>query len=165
MKRLLVFVFAVVLFWSCKKRKTVHFEGLMMSNTNIVYFKSHVTTWDMEDYNVNSTYEMNSGYPGNEIPISVGENYVSVRNSRAKKDDIIPLSLVAFCDSTLTITGTTLGANITDTIQCDFELSLGFFVDDVLVEERIISNSSNEIIQMYEGREDILQKTINFTVP
>ena len=156
MKRLLVFVFAVVLLGSCKKRKTVHFEGLMMSNTNIVYFKSHVTTWDMEDYNVNSTYEMNSGYPGNEIPISVGENYVSVRNSRAKKDDIIPLSLVAFCDSTLTIT---------DTIQCDFELSLGFFVDDVLVEERIISNSSNEIIQMNEGREDILQKTINFTVP
>ena len=156
MKRLLVFVFAVALLGSCKKRKTVHFEGLMMSNTNIVYFKSHVTTWDMEDYNVNSTYEMNSGYPGNEIPISVGENYVSVRNSRAKKDDIIPLSLVAFCDSTLTIT---------DTIQCDFELSLGFFVDDVLVEERIISNSSNEIIQMLEGREDILQKTINFTVP
>ena len=95
----------------------------------------------------------------------MGENYVSVRNSRAKKDDIIPLSLVAFCDSTLTITGTTLGANITDTIQCDFEMVLGFFVDDVLVEERIISNSSNEIIQMYEGREDILQKTINFTVP
>ena len=156
MKRLLVFVFAVTLLGSCKKRKTVHFEGLMMSNTNIVYFKSHVTTWDMEDYNVNSTYEMNSGYPGNEIPISVGENYVSVRNSRAKKDDIIPLSLVAFCDSTLTIT---------DTIQCDFELSLGFFVDDVLVEERIISNSSNEMIQMYEGREDILQKTINFIVP
>ena len=156
MKRLLVFVFAVILFASCNKRKTVHFEVMMMSNTNIVYFKSHVTTWDMEDYNVNSTYEMNSGYPGNEIPISVGENYVSVRNSRAKKDDIIPLSLVAFCDSTLTIT---------DTIQCNFELSLGFFVDDVLVEERIISNSSNEIIQMNEGREDILQKTINFTVP
>ena len=69
---------------------------------------------------------------------------------------------MAYCDSTLTITGPT---NITDTIQCDFDLSLGFFVDDVLVEERIISNNFNEIIQIYELREDILQKTINFTVP
>ena len=75
---------------------------------------------------------------------------------RAKKNDIIPLSLVAFCDSTTTST---------DTIQCDFEMIFGFFVDEVLVEERIISHSSNKIIQMYQGREDILDKTINFTVP
>jgi len=156
MKRLLVFVFAVILFASCNKRKTVHFEVMMMSNTNIVYFKSYVKTWDMEDYNVNSTYEMNSGYPFNESPISVGESYVSVRNSRAKKDDNIPLSLVAYCDSS---------TKSTDTIQCDFEVSLGFFVDDVLVEERIISNSSNEIIQMFQAREDILNETINFIVP
>ena len=40
------------------------------------------------------------------------------------------LSLVAFCDSTTTST---------DTIQCDFEMTLGFFVDEVLVEERIIT--------------------------
>ena len=156
MIRLLVFVFAVILFSSCNKRKTVHFEGMMMSNTNIVYFMSYVTRWDMEDYNVNSTYEMNSIDPFNESPISVGENYSSVRNSRAKKNDIIPLSLVAYCDSTTTST---------DTIQCDFEMSLKFIVDDVLVEERIISYSSNEIIQMYQGREDILDKTINFIVP
>ena len=127
-----------------------------MSNTNIVYFMSYVTRWDMEDYNVNSTYEMNSIDPFNESPISVGENYSSVRNSRAKKNDIIPLSLVAYCDSTTTST---------DTIQCDFEMSLKFIVDDVLVEERIISYSSNEIIQKYQGREDILDKTINFIVP
>ena len=156
MKRLLVFAFPVVLLGSCNKRKTVHFEAMIMSNTNIVYFETHVTHWDMEDYNVNSTYSMNSIDPFNESPISVGENYSSVRNRRAKKNDIIPLSLVAFCDSTTTST---------DTIQCDFEMTLGFFVDEVLVEERIISHSSNKIIQMYQGREDILDKTINFTVP
>ena len=156
MKRLLVFVFAVVLLGSCNKRKTVHFEAMMISNTNIVYFETHVTLWDMQDYNINSTYSMNSIDPFNESPISVGENYSSVRNTKAKKNDIIPLSLVAYCDSTTTST---------DTIQCDFEMLLGFFVDDVLIEERIISHSSNKIIQMYQGREDILDKTINFTVP
>ena len=156
MKRLSVFAFAVVLLGSCNKRKTVHFEAMIMSNTNIVYFETHVTHWDMEDYNVNSTYSMNTIDPFNESPISVGENYSSVRNRRAKKNDIIPLSLVAFCDSTTTST---------DTIQCDFEMTLGFFVDEVLVEERIISHSSNKIIQMYQGREDILDKTINFIVP
>ena len=126
-----------------------------MSNTNIVYFETHVTHGDMEDYNVNSTYSMNSIDPFNESPISVGENYSRVRNRRAKKNDIIPLSLVAFCDSTTTST---------DTIQCDFEMTLGFFVDEVLVEERIISHSSNKIIQMYQGRR-YFRQTINFTVP
>ena len=159
MKRLLVFVFAVVLLGSCNKRKTVHFEAMMMSNTNIVYFRTEVTHSDMEDYNVNSTYSMNSIDPFNESPVPVGENFSSIRNNRAKRNDIIPLSLVAFCDSTITSTTST------DTIQCDFEMILGFFVDDVLVEERIISHSSNKTIWRYQGREDILDKTINFIVP
>ena len=54
---------------------------------------------------------------------------------------------------------------------------LGFFVDDVLIEERIISHSGNEIKQItWDGSgliggtvpitdEDILDKTINFIVP
>ena len=70
MKKLLVFVFAVVLLGSCNKRKTVHFEAMMISNTNIVYFETHVTLWDMQDYNINSTYSMNSIDPFNESPIS-----------------------------------------------------------------------------------------------
>ena len=159
MKRILVFVFAVVLLGSCNKRKTVHFEAMMMSNTNIVYFRTEVTHLDMEDYNVNSTYSMNSIDPFNESPVPVGENFSSIRNKRAKRNDIIPLSLTAYCDSTITSTTST------DTIQCDFEMILGFFVDDVLVEERIISHSSNKIIWRYQGREDVLDKTINFIVP
>ena len=156
MKRLLVFVFALALLGSCNKRKTVHFEALMMSNTNIVYFMSYVTNWDMEDYNINSSYGLSIGDPFSETPILEGKNYISERNSRAKKGDNIPLSLVAFCDSSITSA---------DTILCDFEIALGFFVDDVLVEQRIISNSSSEIIQIHEVREDILLKTINFIVP
>ena len=46
---------------------------------------------------------------------------------------------------------------------------LGFFVDDVLIEERIILNSSSEIKQIrWDGStadEDILLGTIDFTVP
>ena len=60
---------------------------------------------------------------------------------------------MAFCDSTITSTTST------DTISCDFEMILGFFVDDVLVEERIISHSSNKTIWRYQGRKDILDKT------
>ena len=78
MKRLLVFVFAVALLGSCNKRKTVHFEAMMMSNTNIVYFRTEVTHLDMEDYNVNSTYSMNSIDPFNESPVPVGENFFQV---------------------------------------------------------------------------------------
>ena len=55
------------------------------------------------------------------------------------------------------------------TIQCDFEMVPGFFVDDVLIEERIILNSSSEIKQIrWDGSttdEDILLGTIDFTVP
>ena len=36
---------------------------------------------------------MNSIDPFNESPVPVGENFSSIRNNRAKRNDIIPLSL------------------------------------------------------------------------
>ena len=155
MKRLLVFVFAVVLLGSCSKRRFVHFEFIMTANTNIIFFDSRVNG-DINTYG----YGMRMGNPLNQTPISVGESERSARNINAKKGDNIPLTLVALCDSSMTST---------DTIQCDFEILLGFFVDDVLVEERIISHSGSEIKQIrWDGstiREDILLGTIDFTVP
>ena len=51
----------------------------------------------------------------------------------------------AICDS--------IGPNsLQDSIQCDFEVIVGFFVDGVLQEERVFSESVNG-------------QTINFTVP
>ena len=108
-----------------------------------------------------------SGVVDDEIPIPVGELSSTGRHN-AEKGDNISLSLIASCDSSMTTT---------DTIQCDFEILLGFFVDDVLTEERIISHSGNEIKQItWDGSgliggtapitdEDILNKTINFIVP
>ena len=158
MKRLLVFVFAVVLLGSCSKTRNVHFEAVMISNTNIVYFSG-------QDQGI---YGLGMGRSFGKTPISVGERCSSSTYSDAKKGDNISLSLIAFCDSTIT-NG--------DTIQCDFEMILGFFVDDVLTEERVISHSGSEIKQItWDGSfliggtspitdEDILDKTINFTVP
>ena len=152
MKRLLVFVFAVTLLGSCSKRRFVHFEGVMVSNTNIVFFDSQATG----DY----AYQTRIGHPLNQTPIPVGEIYTTFPNLMAEKDDIICLEYNAFCDSTTTST---------DTIQCDFEMLLGFFVDNFLIEERIILNSSSEIKQIrWDGStadEDILLGTIDFTVP
>tara|TARA_B100000683_G_scaffold276582_1_gene331041 strand:- start:56 stop:523 length:468 start_codon:yes stop_codon:yes gene_type:complete len=154
MKRLLVFVLAVVLFVSCSKNRTVHFEAALLSNTNIYFLNLQGNC-----YTNNGLITMNMGVTGDEIPIQVGEIYRTSRNLNAKKGDIICLSFGAYCDSITTST---------DTIQCDFEMSLGFFVDEVLVEERIISHSSSEIIQVdpfnFIGNPSILEKTIDFTV-
>ena len=160
MKRLLVFVFAVALLGSCRKTRTVHFEAVMISNTNIVYFSCL--------HPEQGTYGLGMGVRSGKTPISVGEKGSSSPHTSVKKGDKILLLLTAFCDSTVT-NG--------DTIQCDFEMTLGFFVDDVLIEERIISHSGNEIKQItWDGSslvggttpitdEDILDKTINFIVP
>ena len=132
----------------------------MISNTNIVYFSCL--------HPKQGTYGLGMGVRSGKTPISVGEKDSSSPHTSVKKGDNILLSLTAFCDSTVT-NG--------DTIQCDFEMILGFFVDDVLIEERIISHSGNEIKQItWDGSgliggtvpitdEDILDKTINFIVP
>ena len=158
MRRLLVYVFVVVLLGSCTKNKTVHFEGIMTSNTNIYHF------WLL--YNEESTYirsgnlySMSMGNTITQTPIPVGEICVDGQKFDAKKGDIISAKLIAKCDSSITIT---------DTIQCDFEMLVRFFVDNVLVEERIISHSSSEIIQPhppYFVDPDILDKTMEFRVP
>tara|TARA_B100000683_G_scaffold108977_1_gene107367 strand:- start:1501 stop:1794 length:294 start_codon:yes stop_codon:yes gene_type:complete len=94
---------------------------------------------------------------GGGIPIPVSEIYKSSRNYDAKKGHIISTTFESLCDSSITTT---------DTIQCDFEMVLGFFVDDDLIEERIISHSSSKIVQPLSlSGLDILDKTINFTVP
>ena len=153
MKRLLVFVFAVVLLWSCRKTRSVHFQAVMTSNTNILSMA--LVHQNVMSYNV--TYMA----PVDGNPIPVGEIYTSDRNidgySDAKKGDIISTTFEPYCDSLITTP---------DTIQCDFEILLGFFVDDVLTEERIISHSSSKILQphVYSGV-DILDNTIDFTVP
>lgn len=158
MSRLLVFVFALTFLGSCSKTRNVHFEAVMISNTNIVYFSG-------QDQ---GSYGMRLGVRTGKTPISVGERCSSSTYTSVKKGDNISLSLIAFCDSTIT-NG--------DTIQCDFEMILGFFVDDVLIEERGISHSGSEIKQItWDGSfliggttpitdEDILDKTINFIVP
>ena len=152
MKRRFVFVIGLFLLVSCSKRRFVHFEAVMVSNTNIVFFDSQATG----DY----AYQTRIGHPLNQTPIPVGEIYRGARNINAKKGDNISLSLNALCDSSITTT---------DTIQCDFEMVIGFFVDDVLIEERIILNSSSEIKQIrWDGStpdENILLGTIDFTVP
>ena len=159
MKRVLVFVLAVVLLGGCRKTRTVHFEAVMISNTNIVYFSG---------LDQQGSYGMRLGVRTGKTPISVGERCSSSTYTGVKKGDNISLSLIAFCDSTIT-NG--------DTIQCDFEMVLGFFVDDVLIEERGISHSGSEIKQITWDEsfliggttsitdEDILDKTINFIVP
>ena len=126
----------------------------MTSNTNIYFINL-----DGDCYTQSGLISMNM-LVGDEIPISVGEIYTTFPNLIAEKGDIICLAYSAFCDSSITTT---------DTIQCDFEMILGFFVDDVLIEERIISHSGSEIIQMnpsnFIGNPSILDKTIDFTVP
>ena len=159
MKRLLVFVFAVALLGSCSKERNVHFEAVMISNTNIYFFYL-----DGNCYTTSGLITMNMGEPhpqfNDEIPIPVGEIYTTFPNLMAEKDDIICLAYNVFCDSTTTST---------DTIQCDFEMLLGFFVDNVLIEERIISHSGSKIITVdpinVDGDPSILFNTIDFTVP
>ena len=92
------------------------------------------------------------------MPIAVGERDTSFRNHRAEEGDNIRFRIWGICDSTFTTI---------DSIQCDFEILIGFFVDDVLIEERIISHSYSEInntIDFFEN-EYISENTIDFTVP
>ena len=146
MKRLLVLVFAVALLVSCKKTRSVYFQAVMASNTNIFFYQIYGNLNNSSNIYMNSVI---SGVVDDEIPIPVGELSSTGRHN-AEKGDNISLSLNASCDSSMTTT---------DTIQCDFEILLGFFVDDVLTEERIISHSGIG----WGG--DILLGTIDFTVP
>ncbi len=147
MKRFFVLIFVVALLVSCKKTRSVYFQAVMASNTNIFFYQIDGNLNNSSNIHMNSA--MISGVVDDEIPIPVG-GLSSTGRHNAEKGDNISLSLIASCDSSMTTT---------DTIQCDFEILLGFFVDDVLTEERIISHSGIG----WGG--DILLGTIDFTVP
>ena len=151
MKRLLVFVFAVVLLGSCKKRKTVYFETLILSNTKhtMIMLGGDMAT-EAEAY----TMSFGGSQSNDTIPIAVGERDTSYRNHRAEEGDNIRFRLYGQCNYTYTAI---------DSIQCDFEILIGFFVDDVLIEERNISHSYSQINNNIN--EYVEENTIDFTVP
>ena len=157
MKKLLVFVFAVALLGSCSKRKTVQFETLILSNTN----HTHLTVGGDKGTRAEGYTMSFRGGPTQYVdtmPIAVGERDTSFRNPYAEEGDNIRFRLWGKCDSTFTTI---------DSIQCDFEILIGFFVDDVLIEERNISHSYSEInngIGFLEN-EYYSENTIDFTVP
>ena len=82
------------------------------------------------------------------LPIPVGTSWSTYRQNSPKEvktGENIYLTMGAICDS--------IGPNsLQDSIQCDFEVVIGFFVDDVLEEERAFSETVNG-------------QTIDFTVP
>ena len=98
MKRLLVFVFAVVLLGSCKKRKTVYFETLILSNTN----NTHLTLGGDKGTRAEGYIMSFGGSYYDTIPIAVGERDTSFRNHRAEEGDNIRFRLYGRCDSTFT---------------------------------------------------------------
>ena len=140
MKRLLVFVFTVALLGSCRKFTSVHFDFVVISNTNIHYFNCFSDSWQ---------YRTSLGNDGSSTAISVGESRLTLKNYREKKNDTITLTLTALCDSIYGPTHSTLF----NSHQCDFEIAIGLFVDDILVEERRFSDTSAN------------GETFNFIVP
>ena len=129
MKRLLVFVFTVALLGSCRKFTSVHFDFVVISKTNIHYFNCFSDSWQ---------YRTSLGNDGSSTAISVGESRLTSKNYREKKNDTITLTLTALCDSIYGPTHSTL----LNLHQCDFEIAIGLFVDDILVEERCFSDTS-----------------------
>ena len=132
MKKLLVFVFAVVLLGSCSKERNVHFEYVFVSNADVNWFSC-----DSDDY-----YKYNAlmgnryfgidpvgGIPG---PIPEGSSFQTTTEIENKGQNI-SLKLTAESDS----------ATSPDRLQCDFEIAIGFFVDGNLQENRSFTNYHN----------------------
>ena len=156
MKRLLVFVFAVAFLGSCSKTRNVHFEAVMISNTNI-----NCISFCGSSDRVSCIYNSNLGIYGTSEPILVGERCLISSSGgydyEAKKKDRIPLRLSAFCDYISNL----------DTTLCDFEVAVGFFVDDILVEDTTLSRLSFEknLFGNPNNGEFALEETIIFVVP
>ena len=141
MKKLIALVFAVFLLVSCSKKRQIHFDFIMTHNTNIIrVWTSGNLSWPMFGYGDAGAWPT--------LPIPVGTSWSTYRESHPEEVKIgnnISLTMGAICDS--------IGPNsLQDSIQCDFEVIVGFFVDGVLQEERVFSESVNG-------------QTINFTVP
>ena len=151
MKRFFVFVFALVLLGSCSKTRNVHFEAVMISNTNINFL-----SFCGSSERVSCIYNSSLGGYGTSEPISVGENCLISSSGgydyEAKKKDRIPLEISAYCDY----------ISYLDTTLCDFEVAVGFFVDDVLVKDTTLSRISFE--KTLFGDSD-LEQTLVFVVP
>ena len=154
MKRLLVFVFAVTLLGSCKKRKTVYFETLILSNNKNTQIVLGGDRAEDEIY----TMSFGGSQNNDTIPIAVGERDTSYPNHRAEEGDNIHFRLRGKCNYTY---------NPTDSIQSNFEILIGFFVDDVLIEERNISHSYSQINNSIGILENgyVEENTIDFIVP
>lgn len=151
MKRLFVFVFVLALLGSCNKTRNVHFEVVMISNTNINFL-----SFCGSSERVSCIYNSSLGSYGTSEPISVGENCLILSSGgydyEAKKKDRIPLEISAYCNY----------ISYLDTTLCDFEVAVGFFVDDVLVEDTILSRINFE--KTLFGDSD-LEQTLVFVVP
>ena len=132
MKKLLVFVFAVVLLGSCSKERNVHFEYVFVSNADVNWFSC-----DSDDYYRYNALMVNryfgidpfGGIPG---PIPEGSSFQTT-TEREDKGENISLMLTAECDS----------VSSPDRLQCDFEIAIGFFVDGNLQENRSFTNYHN----------------------
>ena len=132
MKKLLVFVFAVVLLGSCSKERNVHFEYVFVSNADVNWFSCDSD--DYYRYNAlmgNRYFTINSvgGMPG---PIPEGSS-IQTTPEWEDKGENISLMLTAECDS----------VSSPDRLQCDFEIAIGFFVDGNLQENRSFTNYHN----------------------
>ena len=141
MKKLIVLAFTLFLLGSCSKKRQVHFDFLVTHNTNIVrVWSSGNLSW------LTSGIGDAGAWPT--LPIPVGTSWSTYREFYPKEVKIgenISLTMGAICDS--------IGPNsLQDSIQCDFEVDIEFFVDGVLEEERVFSEIVNG-------------QTINFTVP
>ena len=151
MRRLLVFVFTITLLGSCSKTRNVHFEAVMISNTNINYL-----SFCGSSERVSCIYNSDLGIYGTSEPISVGERCLILSSGgyhyEAKKKDIIPLEISAYCDYVSNL----------DTTLCDFEVTIGFFVDDMLIKDTTLSRLSFE--KNLYGNSDF-EQTLLFVVP
>lgn len=141
MKKLLVLAFMVFLLDSCSKKKQIHFDFILTHNTNII------RVWSSGNFSWLTAGIGDAGtWPT--LPIPEGTSWSTYRQNfpkEVKTGEKISLTMGAICDS--------IGPNsLQDSIQCDFEVVIGFFVDDVLEEERAFSETVNG-------------QTIDFTVP
>ena len=141
MKKLLVLAFMVFLLDSCSKKKQIHFDFILTYNTNII------RVWSSGNFSWLTAGIGDAGtWPT--LPIPEGTSWSTYRQNfpkEVKTGEKISLTMGAICDS--------IGPNsLQDSIQCDFEVVIGFFVDDVLEEERAFSETVNG-------------QTIDFTVP
>ena len=143
MKRLLVFVFAVVLFSSCNKERNVHFEFIVVCNADVNWFSCDSDSYYKYNAIMGNRYfgiDPVGGIPG---PIPEGSSFQTT-TKREDKGENISLMLTAECDS----------VSSPDRLQCDFEIAIGFFVDGNLQENRSFTNYHN-----------VNQIRFDFTVP